>query len=96
MLVAAERRGVFRTPPIHPEFAHKAMRNSDEPPSEKFIPGTMNPKPPPTPDYRAMDIGELTKACQAKGIDTARRGGAWMVEQLEASHAAHAAEPANQ
>ena len=92
MLLAAERQGVFKHPPKHPEFARRAMRNSDEPPPEHYLPDSMVPIPvkknDAKNDYRAMDIGELTKACQAKGIDTARRGGAWMIEQLEDSDAA--------
>jgi hypothetical protein len=34
-------------------------------------------------DYRSMDIQQLTEACQAKGIDTDRRGGDWMIAALE-------------
>ncbi len=51
------------------------MRNSDDPPLE-----------PEMPNYSAMELGELTAACEAKGIDTDRRGGDYMVKQLEATH----------
>lgn len=39
MLLAAEKKGVFRLPPKHPEFARKAMRNSDEPPLKPLATG---------------------------------------------------------
>ncbi len=79
-LMAAEKAGVFKTPPKHPEYARKAMRNSDEPP--------LPPMEENKPDYRGMDIGELTEACQVKGIDTDRRGGDYMITKLEGSHGA--------
>lgn len=79
-LMAAEKAGVFKTPPKNPEFARKAMRNSDEPPLPQIQ--------EPMPDYRGMDLGGLVAACQAKGIDTDRRGGDYMITQLEGSHGA--------
>ena len=81
-LMAAERAGVFKTPPKHPEFARKAMRNSDEPPLPPLRAGM--------PDYQTMDRGELSKACEDKGIDIHRRGGDYMIKQLEESHGAGA------
>ena len=88
MLKAAEGRGVFRQPPIHPEFAKRALRNSDDPRASHVVPGTMIPVDTKTPDYRSMDMTQLIEVCGAKGIDTERRGGDWMIKQLEASHAA--------
>ena len=80
-LMAAERSGVFKAPPLHPEFARKAMRNSDEPPLPPVAPVRVE-----VPDYRSMELGELSAACRDKGIDTDRRGGDYMIHQLEASH----------
>ncbi len=80
-LMAAERAGVFKTPPKHPEFARAAMRNSDEPPLSPVAPVQVE-----VPDYRSMDMTELSAACQAKGIDTDRRGGDYMITKLEGSH----------
>lgn len=85
-LIAAERAGVFKHPPKHPEFARKAMRNSDEPPLAPLAPVEVE-----MPDYRSMELGELTAACVAKGIDTDRRGGDWMVKTLEGSYGVGAA-----
>ena len=81
LLLAAESAGTFRTPPIHPEFARKAMRNSDEPPFPNII-----PKEGEIPHYRGMDIHQLVEACEAKGIDTNRRGGDYMIRALEKTH----------
>ena len=72
------------------------MRNSDEPPLAP-TPAGEEPLGPsveaqaPMPDYRSMDIAQLAEACRAKGIDNTRRGGDWMIQQLEASHGASAA-----
>lgn len=96
MLLAAEKKGVFRLPPKHPEFARKAMRNSDDPPLGP-PPAGEEPLGPSLeaqtvmPDYRSMDIAQLAEACRAKGIDNTRRGGDWMIQRLEASHGASAA-----
>ena len=79
-LMAAEKAGVFKTPPKNPESARKAMRNSDEPPLSQIQ--------EPMPDYRSMDLGALTAACEVKGIDTERRGGDWMIIQLEEAYGA--------
>lgn len=88
MLIAAEAAGVFQRPAVHPEFARKASRNSDDPPLPKLTsvapPARM--VGPEIPDYGNMDMEQLIKACGAKGIDTARRGGDYMIKQLEASH----------
>ena len=83
-LMAAERSGVFKHPPKHPEYARKAMRNSDEPPLAPLAPVQAD-----APDYRGMSLGELSTACVVKGIDTHRRGGDWMIQQLEGSHGQH-------
>ena len=80
MLLAAEKKGVFRLPPKHPEFARKAMRNSDEPPLAAVASVQVE-----APDYRSMDMTQLSAACVAKGIDTDRRGGDYMITQLECS-----------
>ena len=80
-LMAAERAGVFKTPPKHPEFARKAMRNSDEPPLAPVAPVQVE-----VPDYRSMDFSQLSVACRDRGIDTERRGGDYMIKELEASH----------
>ncbi len=80
-LMAAERSGVFQSPPKHPEFARKAMRNSDEPPLSPMAPVQVE-----MPDYRGMDFAQLNAACVAKGIDTDRRGGDWMITKLEGFH----------
>ena len=93
MLLAAEKAGTFRLPPKNPEFARKAMRNSDERPlpplkADECPIGPTVPVKTEMPDYRSMDLEGLTQACRAKGIDNSRRGGDWMVKQLEAFHAA--------
>ncbi len=85
-LMAAERAGVFKTPPKYPEFARKAMRNSDEPPLPPVQ--AVQAVQEPMPDYRSMELGGLTAACDAKGIDTDRRGGDYMIRALEGSHGA--------
>lgn len=74
MLLAAERNGKFKEPAVHPEYARKAMRNSDDPKPEQVKPGTMAPVDRGMPDYRSMDMSELTAACEGKGIDTTRPG----------------------
>ena len=76
-LMAAERNGVFKSPPKHPEYARRASRNSDEPPLAPLV---------ESPNYRGMALAELSRACVSKGIDTHRRGGDWMINELEASH----------
>ena len=93
ILMAAEETGTFRLPPKNPEFARKAMRNSDEPPFPPLKAGEcpIGPTVPvktEMPDYRGMDMTQLGEACRAKGIDNNRRGGDWMIKQLEAFHAA--------
>ena len=80
-LMAAERNGVFKFPPKHPEYARKASRNSDEPPLVPFEQTQAG-----MPNYQAMEFGELVAICEAKGIDTDRRGGDFMIKALEASH----------
>ena len=80
-LMAAERSGVFQRPPKYPEFARKAMRNSDEPPLQ-----AVQAVQAEAPNYRGMSLGELSEACVAKGIDIDRRGSDYMVTQLEGSH----------
>lgn len=87
-LLAAHKAGVFLRPPKHPEYARRASRNSDDPPLPKLTPGAppVRMMEPEIPDYRSMDIGQLIEACRTKGIDTDRRGGDWMIKQLEASH----------
>ena len=82
--MAAERRGEFQSPPKHPEFARKAMRNSDEPPLPPVEVKTAEQVA--MPDYQNMELGQLRAACVAKDIDIDRRGGDWMIEQLEALH----------
>ena len=81
-LMAAERSGMFKHPPKHPEYARKAMRNSDEPPLAPI----QAPVEVEAPDYHGMELGQLTAACVSKGINTDRRGGAWMIQQLEGKH----------
>ncbi len=53
------------------------MRNSDEPP--------LAPAQAGMPDYRGMALGELSGACEAKGIDIERRGGDW-IRRLESDY----------
>ena len=93
ILLAAEKNGTFRLPPKDPEYARKAMRNSDEPPlpplrADEFPLGPSVPVQVEMPDYRGMDMTQLGEACRAKGIDNSRRGGDWMIKHLEAFHAA--------
>ncbi len=80
-LMAAERSGVFKHPPKHPEFARRAARNSDEPPLPPLAPARVE-----MPDYASMNMSQLIANCEAKGIDTDRRGGHYMIEQLEGLH----------
>ena len=77
---------MFKHPPKHPEFARRAARNSDEPPLVPLAPVQVE-----MPDYRGMNFGQLNTACQAKGIDTDRRGGDYMIKALEDSHGVGAA-----
>ncbi len=77
---------MFNHPPKHPEFARRAARNSDEPPLAPLAPVQVE-----MPDYASMDMSQLITACEAKGIDTDRRGGHWMIERLEGFHGVGAA-----
>ena len=54
------------------------MRSSDDPP--------LVPSQAEMPDYRGMPLGELSEACEAKGIDIERRGGDWMIRRLESDY----------
>ncbi len=59
------------------------MRNSDEAPLAPLAPVQVE-----VPDYRSMDFSELSVACRERGIDTDRRGGDYMIKELEGSHGA--------
>ena len=51
------------------------------------IAGNPGPQQVEMPDYRSMDLAQLSAACEAKGLDIECRDGVWMIKELEGLHA---------
>jgi hypothetical protein len=88
-LHAAEKRGVFRGPPIDPYYFLKAQRDPDK--LEPLPPGAVPldtahrpPADPSPPSPAGPSMGELRAACKANGINSFAMSKQAMQEALDA------------